>query len=269
MNWKTDKRFKQAAGLIILALVSFFVIAELGVFDKFNAYLIGYLNEKQAMVTGLAMATATTSTGLTLIPGDTAMPLAQNIADLGNYLIVVFGAIWLQKYLVGMTGFVAFKILYPLAALLFAGNIFWQKEAVKQVAMKSFLLGTVVMALIPMSVGISKHIEQTHQISVQEKIKDVEENNEALEQDKSLIDRFSDSVSGFFKEAGQKVEQNFSNLLDAVAVLIITTCIIPIVVFLFFIWLINLIFGLQLSTSLPKISLLKARKLRLKQSQKV
>lgn len=60
-------------------------------------------------------ATTATSALITLIPGDVGTPIAEKVADLSGYLLIVLCAIFLEKYLVTITGYAAFKIFIPVA----------------------------------------------------------------------------------------------------------------------------------------------------------
>ena len=44
--------------------------------------------------------------------------------DLSGYFVVVLCAIFLEKYLVTITGFAAFKVLIPIACVLISANVF-------------------------------------------------------------------------------------------------------------------------------------------------
>lgn len=54
-------------------------------------------------------ATATSAL-ITLIPGDVGTPIAEKVADLSGYLLIVLCAVYLEKYLVTLTGYAAFKL---------------------------------------------------------------------------------------------------------------------------------------------------------------
>lgn len=67
-----------------------------------------------------------TSALITLLPGDTATPIAEKMADVSGYLLVVLCAIYLEKYLVTITGYVAFTYLIPIACGLWIFNLILQ-----------------------------------------------------------------------------------------------------------------------------------------------
>ena len=50
-----------------------------------------------------------------------------------------------------------------------------------------------------------------------------------------------------------KFERSLGNMIDSTAVLIITTCVGPVLVFFFGIWATNLIMGLNYDIKMPRI----------------
>lgn len=236
---------------LALALISIFIVADSQLVLKMNADSILALDEKKETVLTLTALTGTTSTAITLIPGDVGTPLAENIADLADYLLVVYAGIWLQKYLLSITGMLAFKWLFPAACLLFAGNIYWKSQRVRQLAIRLSLFSAVVLFIIPASIFASNTIESTYQSSIEQTIEATQEVSETTveqSEDVTLWERVTGAAAGMLEQ----FETAFSNMVDAVAVLIVTTCVIPILVFLFFIWLCNMIFGWRLTPSIPK-----------------
>lgn len=125
-DWLVQHRQKiLAACLLLLALLSFAFVAESGLVQDLNQRSVVALDEKKETVLGLAAVTSTSSILVGNIPG--ADGVAENLADLGNYLLIVFAGIWMQKYLLAITGILTFKILIPLGLVLTAGNIFLEK----------------------------------------------------------------------------------------------------------------------------------------------
>lgn len=236
----------QVATWLILALISYFFLAELGEVTKLNAAVIQSLDEKKETVLMLTTLTGTTSTAITLIPGDVGGPLAQNIADLADYLLLVFAGIWLQKYLVSITAFLTFKCIFPAACVILASNVFLQRPQLKQAAVKLFLFGGLFFTVVPASVSLSHHIEATYQDSIEQTITKAqsisEEAVETAKEKKGLLD----TILNWGADLLEQFETALGNMMEAVVVLIVTTCIIPLLVFALFIWGINLIFGLNL-----------------------
>lgn len=108
--------------------------------------------------------------------------------------------------------------------------------------------------VVPMSVTISNIIENTYQASLESTIqsardstKDIEQSTEAADDKSSnilsgIISKVKDGVTSITDKVGEIL----NNFIEAVAVLIVTSCIIPILVLIFFIWMIKSILGINI-----------------------
>ena len=67
---------------------------------KINAHAIQSLDDKKTTALELTAAATAASAAITLIPGDAGTPIADKLADLSSYFLIVVCAIYLEKYLV-------------------------------------------------------------------------------------------------------------------------------------------------------------------------
>ena len=108
MENEKQKKILFALIPIVIALLSFFVIARFTSSTEFNAKTIQSLDDKKTTVMELTAASTAASAAITLIPGDVGTPIANKLADLSSYFLIVLSAIYLEKYLVTITGYAAF-----------------------------------------------------------------------------------------------------------------------------------------------------------------
>ena len=94
MNEK-QKQILLAILPIVIAILSFFVIAGVTSNVEFNAKTIQSLDEKKTTVMELTAASTAASAAITLIPGDVGTPIADKLADLSGYFLIVLCAIYL------------------------------------------------------------------------------------------------------------------------------------------------------------------------------
>lgn len=259
---------------IVIALLSFFVIARFTSSTEFNAKTIQSLDDKKTTVMELAAASTAASAAITLIPGDVGTPIANKLADLSSYFLIVLSAIYLEKYLVTTTGYAAFKILVPIACVFFSGYLLWRKEILRVVAQKFLLFGLAVYLVIPASVKVADMIETTYASSIESTIETAKQTTDEIESEtgesgqvddkssneKSQSDSDSDSkenAGGFFSGLFNKVQEGVStatanvenvlnNFIEALAILLVTSCLIPILVLIFFVWLVKMLLGLNI-----------------------
>lgn len=274
MENEKQKKILFALIPIVIALLSFFVIARFTSSTEFNAKTIQSLDDKKTTVMELAAASTAASAAITLIPGDIGTPIANKLADLSSYFLIVLCAIYLEKYLVTITGYAAFKILVPIACVFFSGYLLWRKEILRVVAQKFLLFGLAVYLVIPASVKVADMIETTYASSIESTIETAKQTTDEIESEtgesgqvddkssneKSQSDSDSDSkenAGGFFSGLFNKVQEGVStatanvenvlnNFIEALAILLVTSCLIPILVLIFFVWLVKMLLGLNI-----------------------
>ena len=247
---------------LVIALLSVFVVSDVASSVEFHADSIAALDEKQTTVLELTAASTAASAAITLLPGDTATPIAEKLADLSSGFLVVLCAIYLEKYLLTLTGYAAFTFLIPAACLLYAANVFLKRDGVRAVAKKLLIFGIAIVLVIPVSVRVSNLIEDTYQASIQATIENakettgqVEDSTEGLDGEtdqgflEGLISKITDGISNVASGISEKVGGMINNFIEALAVLLVTSCVIPILVMLLFVWLVKITFSVSLPVS--------------------
>lgn len=246
--------------LAVVALVSFYKVADYAASPETHRETIEALEEKKATVMKLTGAATGVSVAITMIPGDAATPIAEKLADLSTIFLMVFSAIYLEKYLVTIIGYAAFKLLIPLACVSGIVAVLFRSHIAKQLAAKLAVFGLAIVLVIPASVGISNLIEDTYHSSIQSTIDLALETTEEIEEDADLNAAKEEEKKGnFFSEllstvtetvsvATDKVENVLNHYLEALAVLLVTSCVIPVLVLFFFIWLVKIILGVDIPT---------------------
>jgi ABC-type multidrug transport system fused ATPase/permease subunit len=226
----------------------------------------------------LTAASTAASAAITLIPGDVATPIATKLADISGYFVIVICALYLEKYLLTILGAAACKVLIPLGCVMWALTPFWKKPFLKATALKLFAFAAAIMLIVPASAWVSDMIETTYGESINatleaatETVEDLESNAESAvteaaenasdgaestESELSWWDKLTGTVTSaagdIIEAAKDKVtvatstfERVLNNMIEALAVMIVTSCVIPILVLMFFVWLIKLVFNVS------------------------
>ena len=104
-------RLLLVAAAAVVALVSFFVLGKH--FSQPQAYgsVIASLDAKKDTVMNLVGASTGSSAAITVLPGDVGTPIAEKLIDLSSDFMIVLAAIYLEKYLLTVLGFVSFRVL--------------------------------------------------------------------------------------------------------------------------------------------------------------
>ena len=230
------------------------------VYDS-SAYLKGavkYLDDKANTVLALTGASTSASVAITMIPGDIGTPIADKLADISSYSILILAAVHLEKYLITIAGSVVLKTLLPAAFIAAAINMAtYRNESVFALIKKVFVLAAALMMVVPSSVYISRTIENTYKedkkYNIEETQKEADEIKESLQtQDQTLWDKFLTTVTGGTTEIINKFEGSLNNFIEAMSVMLITACVIPLLTFIILLWLIQNV--LQIDFNIPFVS---------------
>lgn len=257
--------------LVAIAIISLFWIS--GIASSEDSFEGTYkaLDEKRTNVTELMGVTAASSTAISLLPGDAGTPIAEQLADLSGYFMFILAAIYLEKWMVTITGMLAFKILIPVACGILilaqiiayrAGgsiseaderSLFAISDKWKEVGIKLILFGLMIFAVIPVSGVVTEKIDASYQKSVQQTIEDTRNDAKQIrdtvgqEKDENVVERLFNKVKGGVAGQLDKFENTLNRITEAIAVLIVTSCAIPLAVLAFFIWLIKLLTGVNIT----------------------
>ncbi len=242
----------QAGLLLLAAVLSFTLLKSFATSRAFTADKVEYLDQKRNTIMEITAASTAASVAITVLPGDAGSPIADKLADVSTYSLIVLCAIFLEKYLLSITGIAAFQILVPTACIILLINLFLRKERWLKLGVRMVLLAAVVFTVIPVSVGVSRTIEKTYENSIQETIDSAKESTQEIQEnakDQNLLDKFLNTVGGGVSSVLKNFEGILNRFIEAIAVLIVTSAVIPILVMIFFIWLVKAI--LQSITDIP------------------
>ena len=236
--------------LIVIALISFFVLSDFMSRPDTFSNTINCLDEKKTTVAEMTAAATAASAAITLLPNDVGTPIADKLVDLSGYFILIFSAIYLEKFLTIVSGYIVFRYLIPIAFLLLAVNVFLGLDSLRRFAVRAIVFGVLISLLIPASVAVSNLIEETHEYSLQQTIDNANEAAEEITinsdtEDNSVLDQFLEKVKGGVDGQIKKFENILSDFIDSIAVLIVTTCVIPILVLVILVALMKQIFGIE------------------------
>lgn len=249
---ETGKKILIVIICLVVALFSIFVVAEHATNPESYKQTIQSIDEKKATVMGVTATAAAVSTGLAAIPGDATTPIANQIMDISSYLLIVVCALVLEKSLLTVLGFLSFKILIPVACVLFAISIFIQRSWLKVLGMKFAVFALVIATIIPFSLKISDMIYETNETMVTElteQTKEIEESSEEEKEDKKWWETLTDKIEEGASAASEKAKEILNSFIDTIALFIIAYCAIPVVVFLVVIWFVKFLFNITIPES--------------------
>ena len=255
--------------LVVLALLSGFVARPHFADTKTWDSTIEVIDQKKGNVLALTTSCVALSAGITALPGDTGTPVAEQLAQLSGNLGIVLAVLYLEKYLLTILWSVGLGILIPFALVLFAVSLGihgrWSTSAVlRRVATRVLVVAVIGMALVPASVWVSQKVDETYQVSIEqaeqkateasktsstksEKKSETTENKNVLEQLTDGASSLLTSVTDSAKSMTDEVVQQVTDLIEGVIVMIVTSCVIPLLVLAAFLWLGHTLLGIDIS----------------------
>lgn len=271
-----------AAVLVVVALISFIPLRM--VFSNSDTYvgLTQTLDAKIDNVMGLTAASAAASAGLSAIPGDAGTPIAEKLIELAGNFGIILAIVFLEKYLLTIFGTAAFGLLVPVGcvlgiiAVMTYGRLTLSNVMAK-LALKLVVLAAVLLCTIPTSVWVTNTIDETYQTSLEasvaaEAAEDAAAADEAQQGEPEGAGNPIDSLLGFFQgipdavasglaSVSDEILGQLNNLIEQFAVMIVTSCLIPVLVLVFYLWMANLLLGINIEAP---AAALKARATSLK-----
>ena len=221
------------------------------------SHTIEVLDQNRARVLGLAAASAAASAAVSAIPDDICTPLAEEISELSSWFMAILAVVYLEKYLLTIFGAAACYILIPLGCSLLLVTCFFHKHALRSIGTRMLLFAVIMLLAIPTSVWVSDRINEIYSQSIETTIEsanavsdnlfeevsnDAGENSTVIDEAKTLLGDISGSVAGVIEQ----FKMIMNRFIEATAVMIVTTCLIPIFVVMFYLWLLKTIFDITI-----------------------
>ena len=221
------------------------------------SHTIDVLDQNRTTVLGLSAASAAASAAVSALPDDICSPLAQEISEFTTYFLLILSVIYLEKYLLTIFGAVACYALIPVGCSALLTNCFFHRSIFRSIGTKLLAFSAALLLVIPTSVWVSDRINDIYTKSIEITVESAnavsdnligemtgenEENTTVIDEAKAILGDVSGSVAG--------VIDQFKNVLnrfvEATAVMIVTTCLVPILVILFFVWIIKTLFNIPI-----------------------
>lgn len=247
---------------VVIALISVLVISRFVTSPRFYSSYIDSLDDKRSTVMEMTAASTAASAAISFLPDDKGTPVAEQLVKLSTGFLIVVAALTLEKYLLVLTGHLAFSILIPCACLLITLALISEKTRLKEISIKLagklILFSLAVFLVVPLSIKASDLIEKTYTGAMENTLEQVtnatETINEALAEESEsggswLEKQWSELTSGIKTQVNKMVgdAQNVVNdLLEALAVMIVTSCLIPVLILVFILWLCKVILGVNI-----------------------
>lgn len=257
-------RYGIVALLIIAALLSEFVGRPH--FENVETWsgTIEVIDAKKNNVLALTTSTIALSAAISALPDDTGTPVAEQLTQLSGNLGIVLAVLYLEKYLLTILGFLSLGVLGPVAFALLAISLLMHgrlttSHALFTLGIRVLLVGIIAIAVVPASVWVTQRIDETYQTSISQaesegSTEESEPTDSESQENKNFWDGIASGAAQLvsnlkdgIKSVTDGVVEQVTNLIEGAIVMIVTSCLVPLLVLAVFLWMGHSLVGIDVS----------------------
>ena len=249
---------------VCIALLFIVVFAPLAAApdNPMGAWVNASVDRKITTTLELAGASSAASLAVSAIPDDTATPVAEKLADFGSGFLLVLCVLYFEKMMFSAVGYILCALIVPAILVLYLLSEVSRRRALRIFAGCLMISGILIWLMVPAGLWLSDFVYERQHETVQEIISsagdlslEVEEGSEEIngDDDGNVVEKIMTRVSSFSSEMVRKAKHLITGFLRALALMIVTACVIPVAVMAVFVWIIKLIFQLGFSLEYPEI----------------
>ncbi len=240
------------------------------------------LDESKQTVTDFTAAALGLSVAITFLPDDIGSSLADALTELDKYFVLILVAIFLEKLLVTSGIDLVFRWILPAACILWmvSGLLLLCKgsevahrfphlkrfssysAALQGFAKKLLILCVAMVLTVPCGTHLANTVGAQYQEYVQQTVEEtgsatasITDNVTAGDDDATILERITGAVSSVIdgvKDLADYCKTALQKFMNSIAILLITTCVIPVLTFLFLLWVMKNLFAPPQEMKLPE-----------------
>lgn len=264
MSEKNAKRILTYLLPVLIALFSIVVMANIAAKSSYSKEVIESLDENRNTVLKLTASATAVSVAISMLPDDTATPVANKLTSLTTGFLIILTAIYFEKFIMTISGAIAFKWMIPFACALFMLGKGLKRQTFLVLSKKVAILAMAILLVVPLSIELSNDIKESFNDTINETIESAENSSKEIKETSSTessdssgfgkildtLKKVGDSIANGVSDLTGYLEKLLGRFIDAIAVMIVTTCIMPILVVLIFYWLIKYLFSVDMSVTM-------------------
>ena len=269
MNFTKEKLVK-ILFVTFLMVFSFTVLTRVIPEMKFVQKTIEHLEESQNTVMKFSGSTIATSLSLSALPDDFATPLASTLSDLNTYFIFIFAVLFVEKLVVIQGIKYSLALIIPAACVLSIVSIVTEKNVFKNLAKKFLILGLSIIMVIPISTHVTETVCADYLTYVDETIEEADAGANKINdimaegnEEETFFDKLTEAFKTAIRDMSDLLEY-FKNVMrkcvNSVAVMLVTTFVLPMLTMFLFKWLLKELFALHFPEPKTPVESLKKLK---------
>lgn len=194
--------------LIFVAVFSCTFVAGKAASPEHHAVTIASIDDKKDTVMALTASSTLASAMISAIPDDTATPIADRLADLAQYFLIVLCVLYAEKYLLTVIGFTVFRLMIPAACVCLIVSMVRGRDWWKRLAIKLVVCGLLMYAAVPLSIKTADMIYSTYESSIENTIaaaEQISDEAEELQQGEESLWTVITGAASSFKDSASKI----------------------------------------------------------------
>lgn len=230
--------------------------------SKYVQETLESLEDSKTTVMKFSGATIAASLAITALPDDFGSPLANTLADMNKDFIFIFAVLYLERLIVVEGMKIAFVYIIPLACAFYILSVLTGKAVCRVFASKLAILGLAVAFVVPFSTHFTERVCEDYLVYVDETIAEADAGagkvNEVMasgDEEAGIFEKLTDAFKTAIRGVSD-LKTYFGNVLkkcvNSIAIMIVTTFVLPMLVLLLFRWLLKELFSLSLPS--PRIN---------------
>lgn len=255
MKYETLVRLTKVLLWLFIAVFSYCAMANIMPDNKLIVESVESIEHSEKTVANFAAAAIGTSVAITILPDDIATPVADAIAGMSKYFVMIMAVLYIEKLVVVYGIGMSFLWLIPIACCIGIVAQVIKKEILTDIAVKLSLLAIAIVCVVPFSTHIAdyicadrmKYIEQNIEAS-KESTDIIKEKMQKSEGNENVFDRLTGLLSTAVNNVNDLLkffEEQIAKYTNMIAILIVQTCVIPVLTALFLGWIIKVLFNVN------------------------
>lgn len=236
--------------VLVIAIVSCSGLIEQHVIKKDQK--LQYIESKQETAANVTALCAAASIAIAAVPDDSTTPVAQQISDAADYLLLSTIAMTIEKILLNFADKSCLRILSIITGLIFVAHIWIKKISIARLGVITLSLTVCLYLAVPITIWISTGIDKA--IDFQGRMDSLnnsenENKSDAIdesEDDRNWFERTYDSIADTVEAAANKIsdllayaKNLYTLIIDVIVGFMLTTVVLPICTVLFLKWIVN------------------------------
>lgn len=255
LSVETSKKVIKFLIPVFVAILSFSILSKQVPKASFINTSIDSIEESERTVERFTIAALSTSVAISFLPDDIGSSIANSLAEMDKYFIVILVALYVEKLMLTYGTAAAFKVVVPIGCGLIIAWMITKKDFLKKLAQKVFIFALAMILVVPCGTKLSDTICANYKEYVEEVITETESKSSTVteiittaDEEQSVLDKISDAFKSAISSVTDLItyfKAVIKKCITAIAILILTTCVIPALTFIFFIWIIKQLFNIS------------------------